>query len=122
MNRLTLLHVIDNTKNVSLQDLLWRPLATGREAYQWALVLPLMQTFRHCCRCMIVQFQFFFFQRIRDAPNMPFIMFGRSRLFRRTGRMSTVPKFGRTSAKYFFSTTNDDHLQIYLNEMMQLYM
>ena len=34
-----------------------------------------------------------------------------------------VPKFGRTSAEYFFSTTNDeyDHLQSCLNEMMQLY-
>ena len=33
----------------------------------------------------------------RDAPNMPFIMFGRSRMFRHTGRTSTEvrPNFGR---------------------------
>jgi len=39
---------------------------------------------------------------IRDAPNMPFIMFGRSRIFWRTGRTSTEvwPNFGRVFLFY----------------------
>jgi len=37
------------------------------------------------------------YMRSRDVPNMPLIMFGRSRIFRRTGRTSTevLPNFGR---------------------------
>ena len=50
---------------------------------------------------------------------MPLTMFGRSRNFRRTGRTSTEV---RPNISFLRRMTNNDHLQIYLNEMMQLYM